>query len=172
MSFSSGFPTSALLTFWTESSVQWGLFCASYIRSSACPPQWWQTHLQTLAYAVGTGTWTPRAENHLLNWMRSGSHFDTGVSLKSYSACYPRYQIPALPRLAFLSQSISHSGGRVILCALSACVRESKGRYLLILLLKIPHWLIFWNTNDSKGKCWYFRGIYTFFFRCWVYIAD
>lgn len=109
----------------------------------------------------GQGTRRPELRGTDLSETRES--FDSEASLGSYSACYPRHQIPALSRLAFLRQSMSHAGVRVILCALSAHMRESKGRYLLILLLKIPHWLNFWNTNDSKGKCWYFRGIYTFF---------
>lgn len=106
--------------------MQWGLFCASHVYSNTCPPQRWQTRLQTLVHSVGTGTWTSRAGNHLLNWIRSSSHFDTEASLKSYSAHYPRYQIPALSRLVFLTQVISHTGVRVILCALSAHVRVQR----------------------------------------------
>lgn len=56
-------------------------------------------------------------------------------------------------RFSFLTQAIFHTGMKRILYALSAHVRGSKERYFLILLLKILHWLNFWDTNDSEGKC-------------------
>ena len=159
ISFSSGFPTSALLTFWPDHVCSGGYSVHRTHIVALVPLNGGKHTFRHWHMLWGQGTGHPELRvTYLTEW-------DPGVILilKPYSACYPRYQIPALSGLAFLSQSISHSGASVILCALSACVRESKGRYLLILFLKIPHWLNFWKTNDSKGKCWYFRGIYTLF---------
>lgn len=139
------------------------IFCVSYVSSiTLFPPV--VTCLQTLAHVGGAGTWTSLVENRWLNCMRIQESLWYRSLIGILFWVLPRMLKTYFVKV-FLSypSNISHWSEDDFVWLVSTC-EKGKRKIFTNSPFEGPPLVKLWgHTNDSKGKWWYFGGIYTFF---------